>query len=250
MREVVIVLMRKSMLGLFYGALGCLLVAAACWFVPTASAQDEPGAPDTVLAAPADEDVDDHAHDHAGEHGHHDLSHANASPAIKQAESWSAELSIYTLIVFLLTFALLAKFAFGPIAAGLAKREQAIANNIAAAEEASREAQRLTQQYEAKLAAAADEVRLMIEEARRDADVTRQDILAQARKDAEAERNRTIREINTAKDSALKELATLSAHQAVELAGRVVSMKLTPEEQSKLIQDALTGLPHGSPSNN
>jgi len=159
------------------------------------------------------------------------------------------DLAVATLVIFLVTLAILWKFAWGPIAAGLDRREKAIADNIAAAEEAAEEARRLTSQYEAKLAAAADEVRGLLDEARRDAEHTKQSILEEARDAAGKERDRTLREIEAAKQGALKELADQSADLAIQLAGKIVKSKLSSEEHSQLVRDAVTQLA-GTPSNN
>src|SRR5204863_9378621 len=109
------------------------------------------------------------------------------------------DLAVWTAVVFLVTLAVLWKFAWGPICAGLDRREKAIADNIAAAEEAAEEARRLTVQYEARLAAAAEEVRQLLDEGRRDAEQTKASILEEARAAAGKERDRTLREIETAK---------------------------------------------------
>ena len=101
--------------------------------------------------------------------------------------AFDPDLAIWTAIVFLVLLGVLGKFAWGPIVDGLEKREQTIADNIAAAERASEEAKAMLAEYEAKLAGAADEVRAMLEEARRDAEHTKQEILAEAKSARQAE---------------------------------------------------------------
>lgn len=180
-------------------------------------------------APPAEHDAT--AHD---EHA----AHANTNPL-----SFDPDLSLWTLAVFLLLLVILRKFAWGPIIAGLDKREKKIADDIAAAQQAHEDAQALLASYEAKLASAQDEVRAIIEEARRDAQHTQAEILAKARSEAEAEMQRAKREIATAKDQALKELMETSANLAVELAGKVIRAKITPAEHSRLIAEALANVP-------
>ncbi|HVA50976.1 MAG TPA: F0F1 ATP synthase subunit B [Pirellulales bacterium] len=160
------------------------------------------------------------------------------------------DLAIFTFIVFLLLVGILWKFAWGPISQGLEKREQHIAEQIAAAERANAEAKQLLTDYEHKLASAQDEVRAIIEEARRDATHTQQGILAQARADAAAEMDRAKREIETAKDQALRELAETSANLAVELAGKVIRTQLDAHQHAQLVTEALSRFPAASPSRN
>ena len=112
------------------------------------------------------------------------------------------------------------------------------------------EARRLLGQYQEKLDTAAGEVRGILEEARRDAEHTQQEILAKARQDAQAERDRSLREIERATDQALKELAEKSANLAVDLAGKIVQTKLTSGEQAQLVTEAVGRLGQATPSTN
>ena len=83
--------------------------------------------------------------DHAAEAGHghnpHDLSHNNGSASLNSPEEWKYDLAIWTLVVFFLLMAVLGKFAWGPIAAGLEKREHSIEHMIADAKRNQDEAE-------------------------------------------------------------------------------------------------------------
>jgi F-type H+-transporting ATPase subunit b len=162
--------------------------------------------------------------------------------------AFGPDLAIFSAIVFLLLLAILGKFAWPQIVAALDERERKIADNIKAAEGKHEEAKRLLAEHEAKLAAAAGEVRALLEEARRDAEHTKASIVADARKAAEDEKVRALRDIERAKDGAIHELAVASANTAVELAGKVIRDKLTPEQNNQLIREAMSKL--GAPSNN
>ena len=194
-----------------------------------------------------------HETDHAsgadqgkGDHGKQ-VTYAAATP---DPLIFDIDLAVWTLVVFVLLLAILWKFAWGPIAGALDQREQGIHDHIAAAERANEEAKRNLADYEKKLAEASNEVREMIEEARRDADHTKQDILAQAKSESAAERDRALREIETAKGAAIKQLAETSANLAVDLAGKIIKKKLNPEDHSELIRNAVDGFPAGNPSEN
>jgi F-type H+-transporting ATPase subunit b len=162
----------------------------------------------------------------------------------------SGDLAFWTLIVFLLLFALLSKFAWPQISAALDERERKITDSIAAAEAKHEQAKQLLAQHEAKLAATAGEVRALMEEARRDAEHTRRSIAAKGDQDAKAAVERALREIDRAKDGAIHELAITSANVAIELARKVVREKLSQEEQNKLVREALGKLAATSPSEN
>ncbi|MEX0586146.1 MAG: F0F1 ATP synthase subunit B [Pirellulales bacterium] len=176
-----------------------------------------------------------------------DADHGSAST---DPLSVDPDLSIWTAIVFVVLLAVLWKFAWGPISEALDKRERTIGENIAAAERAGDDARRLIAQYEAKLASAADEVRQLLEEARRDADHTRQEIVAEARVAAKAEHDRQMREVQTAIEAALKTLAERSATLAVELAGKIVRRELKPQEHESLIRETVQKFPLAQPGKN
>ena len=109
-------------------------------------------------------------------------------------------------------------FAWPQIAAALDERERKITDNIAAAEARLEDAKRLLAEHEAKLAAAAGEVRALLEEARRDAEHTRRSIEAEGHKAAKDELDRAVREIDRARDAAIQDLAVASANVAIDLA--------------------------------
>lgn len=184
-----------------------------------------------------------------GTHAAH-IGMAGADANLEKPEEVRPDLATFTFVVFLCLLAILWKFAWGPIVEALAKREHTIEEHIASAQRSHDEAKLLLGEYERKLAGATDEVRAIIEEARRDAEHTKQDILNEAKAGADAERARAVREIETATDHALKTLAERSADLAVELAGKIVQTKLTTEEHARLIQDAVARFPQGSPSQN
>lgn len=160
------------------------------------------------------------------------------------------DLAIYTVIVFGVLLAVLAKFAWGPIVEALDAREQTVLDHLAAAEAKHEEAKGLLAAHEARLATAKDEVREMLEEARRDAEATKTQIVSEADAAAKAHRDRAVREIEQARDGAVRHLAETSANLAVDLAGKVVQQNLSPDQQAELVREATTRLANSSPSTN
>src|SRR5690348_9297169 len=90
--------------------------------------------------------------------------------------AFDPDLAVFSAIIFLLLVAILGKFAWPTITAALDERERKIADHIAAAEARDQESKRLFAEHEAKLAAAAGEVRAMLDEARRDAEKVKKSI--------------------------------------------------------------------------
>ncbi|MFM8708695.1 MAG: hypothetical protein ACKOHK_11625, partial [Planctomycetia bacterium] len=78
--------------------------------------------------------------------------------------------------------------------------------------------------------------------ARRDAEGTRQAIVAEARKAADDEKARARPDIGLAKDEALAQIADRAGDLAVEVAGKFLREKLGRDEQSRLVRDSVASL--------
>ena len=163
--------------------------------------------------------------------------------------AFSKDLAIWTLVVFVVLFLVLKKFAWPQITEALEERERKIAATIADANAKLEDAKKLFSEHEGKLAAAAGEVRALLEEARRDADHTKKSIEAEGQKAAKEELDRAVREIHRARDAAVQELAVSSANVAIDLAQKIIREKLTPETNNQIVRDAIAKLAP-QPSNN
>lgn len=152
---------------------------------------------------------------------------------------FKTDLALWTAVVFGLLLVVLRGFAWGPIRDGLDRRERGIADDVAQAKEAKRRADELLREYERKLAHTADEARVMLDRARREAEEVGLRLLEKAKADAEAQREQGIREIEAAHRGALKELAHRSADMAVLLAGRIVGAELKPADHVRLVNEAV-----------
>lgn len=149
------------------------------------------------------------------------------------------DLALWTAVVFLLLLAILWKFAWGPLMQALERREKAIAEQIAQAEQANAQAKQLLAQYQEKLQQSQEEARQIIQQARRDAEELTRDLLQKAKAEAEAEHQRALRQIDAAAAAAIKELADHATALAVELAGKIVQEKLSAEKHAALIQQTV-----------
>ncbi|MFM7185832.1 MAG: F0F1 ATP synthase subunit B [Planctomycetota bacterium] len=184
----------------------------------------------------------------ADDHGGHHVAIGHAPPpgvSTSEFESpawFSRDLAVWSFVVFLCLLGLLTKFAWKPIMEGLDKREEGIARQLAETRAANEEAKRMLASYERRLAEASEEVRGMLEEARRDAEGTKQAIVAEARKAADEEKVRAKHEIQLARDDALSQIAEKAGHLAVEVAGKFLRDKLGPDEQSRLVRESVASL--------
>jgi F-type H+-transporting ATPase subunit b len=205
------------------------LLAGAGWS-SRAAAFDEATAPAQAgehAAAPAG------AHDEAAGGAH-------AQPNILE---FKLDLAAATAVVFVVLLLVLWRFAWGPLSKALDERERFQEEALAKTEQARADAERMLAEHHALMAQANDQVRALIEEARRDAERTSQTIVQRAQEEAEASRQRAERDIGLARDQALAEIWTRAADLSVSVAGRVLGRELGPEEHRRLIDAATQELP-------
>lgn len=219
------------------GWLWLLVFGVACGLVADAAAQEHQ-ASESHQAKTAEAESHAPAHS-AAHHDDTDLGHGNATAALHQPQEWRYDLSLFTFVVFLLLLAILTKFAWGPIATALERREETIARQIEEARLASEKGALLLREYDARLTAATDEARQIVSGARKDAELAKDRIVAEAREGAQKERERAVAEIGVAKNQALDEIAQRSVQTAVSLASQIIRREVRPQEHEALIGEAM-----------
>ncbi|MBD3672046.1 MAG: F0F1 ATP synthase subunit B [Planctomycetaceae bacterium] len=175
---------------------------------------------------------DDHAE---AEGDHHGEEHPSGPPL-----SFRADLALWSFISFGLLILVLKTFAWGPLIDGLDNREAKFRNQLAEAEAARIQAEKMLKEHAAKLDAVQDEVKAIIDEARRDAEHTKNDIIEQAQKEAKATQDRAVHEIERSRDAALKELFDTMSSQVAAATEHVIGRSLDGDDQNRLIDEALS----------
>jgi len=182
------------------------------------------------------------AHDDAAHGGDAHGAHAH-DPNATNPLVVDPDLAIATGIVFVLLFVVLSKFAWGPIVEALDNREQSVANKIDEANKNFAKAQEQLALYEKKIAAAAEESRVMLDTARKDAEAVAAKVRAEAEEDAKRQRERALADIEAAKNAALRDISEKSADIAVSLAGKIVRREVKSADHAELIRGALDKMP-------
>ena len=184
-----------------------------------------------------------------------DEPHTNAGEVVKKTPDEPPiftpvriDLGIWTLVVFLLLFFILAKYAWGPMLEGLKRREETIRGALDDAQRTRDEAQRIRAELEQQLARANEQVRAILDEGRRAAERTTQEMTSKARAEIQAERERLHREIELARDQALQQIWGQTAHLATLAASKAIRRQLTlnPDDQRRLVEEALAELNDGN----
>jgi F-type H+-transporting ATPase subunit b len=148
--------------------------------------------------------------------------------------------AVWTLLIFLLVILVLGKFAWGPILQVLNNREKFIRDSLAEAKRGREEAKQTLADYTKKLEEAREEATAIVEEGRRDAEEVRKKILAEAKADSAAVTKRARREIEIARDDAVKQLHDHTILLATNIAGKIVRKELSPGDHGELVDQALT----------
>jgi F-type H+-transporting ATPase subunit b len=149
------------------------------------------------------------------------------------------DLTIWTWVVFLLLFFVLARFAWKPMLEGLKKREQNIAKAIEDAERARQETRDMQAVLQARMNEASQKVSEMLAEGRRDVEAMKQQLLADAQTEIHRERERLHRELQIARDQALQELWHQTAQLATLISTKAIRRQLTVDDHRRLVDEAL-----------
>lgn len=149
-------------------------------------------------------------------------------------------LTFWTTATFLVVLIILWKFAWKPILVALEERSEGIRSDIEGAESSRVEAQKLKAEYRGKIEGARDQVTELIEEGRRDAAKVRDDMVAEAQKEATAIRERAQRESELSKAQALETIWDTAADLSTELAGKIIEKSLNADDHKKLVDDVVS----------
>jgi len=144
------------------------------------------------------------------------------------------------IINFVILLFLLYRFLYNPLLNMLDARKQRIADGLAAADVARREAEEERARLMAKLEEERAEAQRRIAQASSQAERVKSDILAEARREAEEIRMRARAEAEAEKQRLLNEAQKQIAELAVLATERVVRHGLDESLQQKLIEDFLS----------
>jgi F-type H+-transporting ATPase subunit b len=148
-------------------------------------------------------------------------------------------LGFWSLVVFVILLLVLRRFAWGPMLEGLHKREHGILSAIDDAKKARTDAENLRLEWQRRMDQAQGEIRGILDDARRKAEHTTDEMIAKARSEIQGERDRMHREIELAKDQALQEIWSQTAQLATEVSAKALRRQITIDDQQRLIEEAL-----------
>lgn len=198
-------------------------------------------APLAARAAPAAEPTnattttEHHAAEAGGEH-------AAENPAHNEVVTVQAKEAAWVVIIFLILLAILYPTAWKQVIAGLKAREDRIRKDIADAEAARLQAEATLRGYNAQLTAAEQKVREMIASATTEGERVATSIRMQAQQEAEAIKDRSMKDIDAARRQALQEIYAQAAELSTSIAEKILRRNLNAEDQRDLVNQSLEQL--------
>ena len=161
-----------------------------------------------------------------------------ASPLIEVVPG----LMIWTVIAFLITLFVLKRYAFGPIQKTIDERRDRIRRSLEEADDARNEARRLLEEHRSLMAEARGQAEEVLVEARRVADAQRQRVREETEADRQRRLEETRRQIEAETRRALEQIRAEVAELSLIAAERVTGKALDGADHRRLIEDAIREL--------
>jgi len=157
--------------------------------------------------------------------------------------SLQVNLMFWTLVIFLILFWILKKYAFPAVLGAVEAREKALADAIEGAKRDREEAARVLGEHRQQREGARAEAQRMIAEARAVAEKSRAELLENTRQDQQEMLERARRDIAAERDKAIAELRREAVDLAIAGASKVVEQNLDSDKNRKLVEAFLSSLP-------
>ena len=148
-------------------------------------------------------------------------------------------LMLWTLLVFVISMYLLSRFAFPRIQEALDRRQRAIEESIESAERTRREADQLLAEYRERLTDARGQADDIVARARRTAEAQQEEALVEARRRREEMLEQTRREIQAETRRAIQEIRGEVADLTIQATEKVTRKSLSGDDQRRLVEEAL-----------
>jgi len=151
-------------------------------------------------------------------------------------------LMIWCLVVFGVSFYILSKVAFPRIAEALDKRQRMIEDSIDSAEKTRSEADALLREYRERLSDARGQADEIVARARRTAEAAENETIAEARAKREEMMEQTRRDIEAETRRAIQQIRAEVADLTVLATEKVTRKTLDTADQKRLVEEALAEL--------
>ena len=141
---------------------------------------------------------------------------------------------------FIILVAILGHFAYKPIIKVLDARKQRIQNDLDSA--AASDAAKLKDSYEEQLRNAQAKAQEIVTQAVKEAKVKAEEQIEAAHIAIEQEKENATKQIERERKDALDDLKAQVAVLSCDIAAKIISKNMTPEENGRIIEDSITKL--------
>jgi F-type H+-transporting ATPase subunit b len=178
---------------------------------------------------------------------------ASAVPALAQEQVQGGLLTphgglmFWTLLIFLVLFGILAKFAFPPIVAAVEQRERALEEAIESAKRDREAAAKYLEEQQALIETARVEAQKLIAEGRSVGEKLRAEMIEQTHAQQQEMLERARREIHSERDRAIDQLRREAVDLAIAGASKVIEKDLDEEGNRRLVESFLASLTAAKP---
>jgi F-type H+-transporting ATPase subunit b len=149
-------------------------------------------------------------------------------------------LMIWTIVAFGITLWVLKRYAFGPVQKLIDDRRDRIRESIEEADRAREEARSLLEEHRALIGQAKSQAEEILAEARKVADVQRERQRGEIEEDRQRRLEETQRQIDQATTQALGEIRREVASLSLLAAEKITRKTLTDADQKRLVDEALS----------
>jgi F-type H+-transporting ATPase subunit b len=152
-------------------------------------------------------------------------------------------LMFWTLVIFLILFAILGKLVFPKITAAVEAREKALEEAIEGAKRDREEAARILAEQQKGIEAARVEAQKIIVEGRQAGEKVRAMMIEETHQQQQAMLERAWREIEMEKENAIAELRREAIELAIAGASKVIEKNLDDQSNRKIVESFLASIP-------
>ncbi|MFD1671248.1 F0F1 ATP synthase subunit B [Agrilactobacillus yilanensis] len=153
----------------------------------------------------------------------------------------TGDMLIY-LILFVIMFAIVIKFAYAPVAKIMAKREDKINGDLDYAEDTRKKADDLAAKRNSELKNTRAEATQIVQNAQKSGETQRDQIVSQAQSEAQQLKSNAQKDAEQARVDALASARDDVAQLSIQIASKLISKELNADDQKALIDSYIEGL--------
>ncbi|MDN4605996.1 F0F1 ATP synthase subunit B [Sporosarcina highlanderae] len=146
---------------------------------------------------------------------------------------------IVTVLFFSILMILLKKFAWGPLMGIMDQRAELISNEIEAAEKSRLESHKLLEEQRALLKEARDNAQSIVENAKKQGETQREELIAAARAEVNRMKESATLEIATEKEKAVAAVREEFVSLSILAASKVLGKEISEEDNRALIEETI-----------